>query len=162
MFCVFALIAPAYGQEIFVPRELKAVAVHPPKTKEVVRRAEPVTPPEVKAPPAKEPIVDTGPAKSKVAKADVAPAKTEKPELKEKSAPAREQKATAVTVETNSKKVADATKEKEKVAKDKSTKLEPAEGLVIFTVGATFVTTTFTEAEVVDAPRLSVATAVSA
>jgi len=118
LFCVFALIAPAYSQEIFVPRELKAVPVHPPKTKEVVRRAEPVTPPEVKAPPAKEPIVDTGPAKSKVAKADVAPAKTEKPELKEKSAPAREQKATAVTVETNSKKVADATKEKEKAAKE--------------------------------------------
>jgi murein DD-endopeptidase MepM/ murein hydrolase activator NlpD len=53
LFCAFALIAPAYSQDVFVPRELKAQPVHPQKEhkpeakaekpKEVVRRAEPVT-----------------------------------------------------------------------------------------------------------------------
>ena len=31
LFCAFALAAPAYSQDVFVPRELKAQAVHPPK-----------------------------------------------------------------------------------------------------------------------------------
>ncbi|HEY2140143.1 MAG TPA: peptidoglycan DD-metalloendopeptidase family protein [Chthoniobacterales bacterium] len=53
LFCALALIAPAYGQEIFVPRELKATPVHPVKPKEVVRRAEPVT--DAASKPAKEP-----------------------------------------------------------------------------------------------------------
>ena len=53
LFCAFALVAPAFSQDVFIPRELKAQAVHPPKErkpetkpekpKEVIRRAEPVT-----------------------------------------------------------------------------------------------------------------------
>jgi murein DD-endopeptidase MepM/ murein hydrolase activator NlpD len=57
LFCALALAAPAYSQDVFVPRELKAQLAHPPKEqkpeakpekpaekpKEIVRRAEPVT-----------------------------------------------------------------------------------------------------------------------
>ena len=57
LFCALALAAPAYSQDVFVPRELKAQPVHPlkeqkpeaksekpaEKPKEIVRRAEPVT-----------------------------------------------------------------------------------------------------------------------
>ncbi len=57
LFCAFALAAPAYSQDVFVPRELKAQPVHPlkeqkpeakpeksaEKPKEIVRRAEAVT-----------------------------------------------------------------------------------------------------------------------
>ena len=35
LFCALALVTPAFGQEIFVPRELKAIPVHPAKPKEV-------------------------------------------------------------------------------------------------------------------------------
>ncbi|MDP9099310.1 MAG: peptidoglycan DD-metalloendopeptidase family protein [Verrucomicrobiota bacterium] len=83
LFCAFALVAPAYGQEIFVPRELKATAVHPPKPKEVVRRAEPVTDADSK--PAKESAPSTETPKPKAAKPDIVTVKTQKPAAKEKS-----------------------------------------------------------------------------
>jgi murein DD-endopeptidase MepM/ murein hydrolase activator NlpD len=83
LFCAFALVAPAYGQEIFVPRELKAIPVHPAKPKEVVRRAEPVTDGDSK--PAKESAPSNETAKPKAPKPDTATVKTEKTAPKEKS-----------------------------------------------------------------------------
>ena len=76
LFCALTLVVPAYGQEIFVPRELKAVPVHPVKSKEIVRRAELVTDAESK--PAKESASTSEPAKSKTAKTETVPPKTEK------------------------------------------------------------------------------------
>ena len=73
LFCSLALVAPAFSQDVFVPRELKAVPVHPLKPKEVVRRAEPVTDADLKAPPP-----GTESVKSKAQKTEPAPAKTEK------------------------------------------------------------------------------------
>lgn len=116
LFCALALVAPAYSQEIFIPRERKAIAVNPPKPTEVVRRAEPATD-EGSKPPVKE----TEPAKSKAPKTEIAPAKTEKAVTKEKTAPAKEQKAPVATDETNSKKVAETTKAKEKADKPAKT-----------------------------------------
>jgi murein DD-endopeptidase MepM/ murein hydrolase activator NlpD len=83
LFCAFALIAPAYGQDVFVPRELKATAVHPPKPKEVVRRAEPVT--ETDSKPVKETAPSNEAAKPKAPKTETAPVKTQKTAPKEKS-----------------------------------------------------------------------------
>jgi murein DD-endopeptidase MepM/ murein hydrolase activator NlpD len=121
LFCAFALAAPAYGQDVFVPRELKAIAVHPPKTKEIVRRAEPAADAEAKAP-AKEETAKTD--TSKAPKSETAVPKTEKAVAKEKSAPAKEQKAPLVTDQTTSKKVAEATKEKDKAPKEKAAKTD--------------------------------------
>jgi murein DD-endopeptidase MepM/ murein hydrolase activator NlpD len=77
LFCSLALVAPAFSQDVFVPRELKAVPVHPLKPKEVVRRAEPVTDADLKALP-KESGPSAESAKSKTPKTDLATAKTEK------------------------------------------------------------------------------------
>jgi murein DD-endopeptidase MepM/ murein hydrolase activator NlpD len=121
LFCAFALVAPAFGQDVFVPRELKAVAVHPPKTKEIAKRAEPD--PEAKAP-AKEPTAKTDPSKPKALKTETAPAKTEAAVAKEKPAPPKEQKEPLVADQTTSKKVIEATKEKEKAPKDKAAKTD--------------------------------------
>jgi len=71
LFCAFALVAPAYGQEIFVPRELKAIPVHPAKPKEVVRRAEPVADAESKRAKGSAPSSET--AKPKAPKTDTPP-----------------------------------------------------------------------------------------
>jgi murein DD-endopeptidase MepM/ murein hydrolase activator NlpD len=123
LFCVLALIAPAYSQDVFVPRELKAVPVHPAKPKEVVRRAEPVTDADLK--PVKESAPSTEVAKAKTAKTDTAAVKTEKAAPKEKLP--------VVTDEATKRKVAkvEPSKEKtEKIAapKEKSvpTKAQPA------------------------------------
>jgi murein DD-endopeptidase MepM/ murein hydrolase activator NlpD len=121
LFCAFALVAPAYSQEIFVPRELKAIPVHPAKTKEVVARTEPAAQPEVKAP-AKDTAANTEASKPKAAKTEAAAAKPEKAIAKEKSAPAKDQKPPVVADQTASKKVTDATKEKEKAPEKKSAK----------------------------------------
>jgi murein DD-endopeptidase MepM/ murein hydrolase activator NlpD len=83
LFCAFALVAPAYSQEIFIPRELKAIPVHPAKPKEVVRRAEPVTDADSK--PAKESAPSNETTKPKTPKTDTATVKTEKAAPKEKS-----------------------------------------------------------------------------
>jgi murein DD-endopeptidase MepM/ murein hydrolase activator NlpD len=112
LFCALALIVPAYGQEIFVPRELKAIPVHPPKPKEIVRRAEPVTDADLK--PAKESAPGTEVAKPKAPKTDTGTVKTEKTAPKEKS---------PVVTDEASKKTAKADAPKEKsekpaVAKD--------------------------------------------
>jgi murein DD-endopeptidase MepM/ murein hydrolase activator NlpD len=87
LFCVLALVAPAYGQDVFVPRELKAVPVHPPKAKEVVRRAEPVTDADLK--PVKESASSGEGVKTKAPKTETATVKTEKAAPKEKSAPVK-------------------------------------------------------------------------
>jgi murein DD-endopeptidase MepM/ murein hydrolase activator NlpD len=115
LFCVFALLAPAYGQEIFVPRELKAIPVHPPKPKEVVRRAEPVTDADSK--PVKESAPSNEAAKPKTPKAETAPVKTEKAAPKEKSP--------SVT-EDASKKTAKVDAPKEKSDKPAAPKEKPA------------------------------------
>jgi murein DD-endopeptidase MepM/ murein hydrolase activator NlpD len=110
LFCVLALVAPAYGQDVFVPRELKAVAVHPPKPKEVVRRAEPVTEADLKL--VKESAPSSEAAKAKAPKTETATVKTEKAAPKEKSPP--------VTDGATNKKVA-----KEQPAKEKTDKVAP-------------------------------------
>jgi murein DD-endopeptidase MepM/ murein hydrolase activator NlpD len=107
LFCVLALVAPANSQDVFVPRELKAVPVHPAKPKEVVRRAEPVTDVDLK--PVKESAPSTEVAKAKTAKTDTAAVKTEKTAPKEKSP--------AVTDEATKKKVAKVEPSKEKTDK---------------------------------------------
>ncbi|HSP46072.1 MAG TPA: peptidoglycan DD-metalloendopeptidase family protein [Chthoniobacterales bacterium] len=84
--CVIALVAPAYCQDVFVPRELKAVPLHPAKPKEVVRRAEPVTDADLNA--IKEPA-------PKVPKAETSKVKTEKPAPKQKFAEEATSKKTA-------------------------------------------------------------------
>jgi murein DD-endopeptidase MepM/ murein hydrolase activator NlpD len=134
LFCAFALIAPAYSQDVFVPRELKAQAVHPAKEhkpeakpekpKETVRRVEAVADAESK--PSKEsgPTVDTA-TKPKSPKTETAVAKTEKPApLKEKAVPAKDdlttikvEKATTAREQAAAKTVAKAETPKEK--KDK-------------------------------------------
>src|SRR5881296_1509275 len=88
LFCAFALAAPAYSQDVFVPRELKAQPVHPlkeskaepkpEKPKEIARRAEAAT--EANSKPAKD-----EPATKKVAKAETATEKPDKAPAKEKS-----------------------------------------------------------------------------
>jgi murein DD-endopeptidase MepM/ murein hydrolase activator NlpD len=102
LFCALALVIPAYGQEIFVPRELKAVPVHPVKPKEVVRRAEPVTDADSK--PAKESATTSEPAKPKTAKTETATPKAEK-------------KSPVVTDEAANKKIAKTEPPKEKTDK---------------------------------------------
>ncbi|MEY2499797.1 MAG: hypothetical protein QOI07_131 [Verrucomicrobiota bacterium] len=89
LFCAFALTAPVYSQDVFVPRELKAQLVHPlkePKAEaksekptEVVRKAQPVT------------VADTKPAKDEAAK------KVAKAEPAKEKAPAKEKSVTAKT-----------------------------------------------------------------
>jgi murein DD-endopeptidase MepM/ murein hydrolase activator NlpD len=88
LFCVLALATPVLAQDVFVPRELKAVPVHPAKPKEVVRRAEPVANADSK--PAKEVTTATESIKPKAAKTDTAAGKTEKVAPKEKAPPAEE------------------------------------------------------------------------
>jgi len=99
LFCSLVLIGQSFAQEIFVPRQLKAVAVNPPASKEpvaeakapkttppkeVVRRAEPVTEADLKV--AEKPAATTAEAtKAKSPKTDPAPAKTEKAPAKEKA-----------------------------------------------------------------------------
>ncbi len=121
LFCAFALVAPAYSQDVFVPRELKAVAVHPQKTKETVKRAEPAADAEAKAP-AK---VETAKTEiSKAPKTEPAPAKTDKAVAKEKATPPKEQKAPVVADQTTSKKATEAAKEKDKAPKEKVAKTD--------------------------------------
>jgi murein DD-endopeptidase MepM/ murein hydrolase activator NlpD len=115
LFCAFALVAPAYGQEIFVPRELKAIPVHPPQPKEVVRRAEAVTDADSKL--AKESAPSNETAKPKAPKPDTATVKTEKTAPKEKSP--------AVTDDA-SRKTAKAEAPKEKSDKPATPKDSPA------------------------------------
>ena len=122
LFCAFALVAPAYGQEIFVPRELKAIPLHPAKPKEVARRAEPVTEANSKAPKESAPSSET--AKPKAPKTETATVKTEKAAPKEKL-PAAADDASRRTAKTET------TKEKPAVAKDSAAtktvaKTEPA------------------------------------
>jgi murein DD-endopeptidase MepM/ murein hydrolase activator NlpD len=107
LFCALAFIAPAYSQDVFVPRELKAVSAHPPKPKDVVRRVESVTDADSK--PTKELAPSSAATKTKISKVEPAPVKTEKAAPKEKSP--------AATDDTTNKKVAKAEPPKEKADK---------------------------------------------
>ena len=139
LFCAVALAAPAYSQDVFVPRELKAQAVHPAKEhkpeakpekpKETSRRAEVVVDAESKPSKESAPTADTV-TKPKSAKTETAVAKTEKPAPpKEKAVPAKDdlttikvEKATTVKAPPTNKAVvkADAPKEKkDKVVPEK-------------------------------------------
>ena len=116
LFCVLALATSAFGQDVFVPRELKALPVHPPKPKEVVRRAEPVTEADLK--PAKDTASSAESTKPKPAKPETAAIKTEKTAPKEK--------APAASDEATSKKTAKVEPAKEKSDKPAATKEKPA------------------------------------
>ena len=149
LFCSLLFVAPSYSQDVFVPRELKAQAVHPPAVKEhsadskapkeVVRRAEPVTESDLKAHAPKEsgPAAET--SKTKTPKSEVAKtvAKTEtaKPEpSKEKS----DKPVNSATAKTQPAKTDPATQKVEKaipvkpesasrvVAKTETVKADPA------------------------------------
>jgi murein DD-endopeptidase MepM/ murein hydrolase activator NlpD len=136
LFCWLVLLAPGYSQDVFVPRELKAQAVHPisvkehnaetkaTKPKEVVRRAEAVTEANLKTPAAKESSpASNEPIKSKALKADSATAKAEKTSPKEKSPSAvKTDKAPAATEDLANKKIAKV--EPQKVKAEKSTVLK--------------------------------------
>jgi murein DD-endopeptidase MepM/ murein hydrolase activator NlpD len=109
LFCALALTAPAYSQDVFVPRELKAQAVHsakepkpeakPEKSREVVRRAEVVTQNDARP------------------KAETAAAKTEKPTVtKEKSATKTASGDDLVTIKVEKTTAANTTKEKKEKA----------------------------------------------
>lgn len=131
LFCAFALVAPAYSQDVFVPRQLKAIPVHPPKEnaevkppkpKEIVRRAEPVTDADLKAA-TKETSSTAETAKAKIPKPEPVVARTEK---KEKSVPVKEEKSAVVTEKGASKKVAKSEPAKEKSEKVPAPKEKPA------------------------------------
>jgi len=117
LFCAFALAAPAYSQDVFVPRELKAQAVHQPKekkaeakpekTKEVTRRAEPVTDNEI-------PTI-------KVEKPAVASVSKEK---KDKAAPEKEKADADIPTIKVEKKLAEKVPATKPVAKAEATKPE--------------------------------------
>jgi len=95
LICALALTAPAYGQDVFVPRELKATPAHPPKEH---ADAKPSKPKEEAKPAAKEDTADT--TKPKAPKTEKAPvaseettkkiAKTEPAKEKAEKAPAKE------------------------------------------------------------------------
>ncbi|HVF72973.1 MAG TPA: peptidoglycan DD-metalloendopeptidase family protein [Chthoniobacterales bacterium] len=135
---LLAPLAPLSAQEIFVPRELKAQAVHPPATKEavaetkpakpkeIVRRAEAVTESDLKAPEKKSAPVTAEAAKPKAQKTEVIATKVEKTvAAKEKAAPpgpAKVEKPAVVSVETAPKKVAKAETVKPEPAKEKTEK----------------------------------------
>ena len=134
LLCSLVFAAQTYSQDVFVPRELKAQAVHPPAVKEhpaetkaptdvVVRRAEPVTEADLKAPAPKEPASRAESVKSKTPKADLATAKTEKAPSKEKSsASAKVEKAPAAKEEPATKTVAKTETVKAEPSKEKAEK----------------------------------------
>jgi murein DD-endopeptidase MepM/ murein hydrolase activator NlpD len=119
LFCAFALTAPVYSQDVFVPRELKAQPVHPlkehkPEAKpekpvEVARKAEAATDGDAK--PAKDP------AGKKVAKEEKAPAK-EKAVAAKAQPPAKELPVIKVEKATAPKESATKTVAKAEPAKD--------------------------------------------
>lgn len=88
LFCALVLAAPAYSQDVFVPRELKALPAHPPKEhkpdpkpetpKETVRRAEPVAAAVSKS-------VTNEATNKKIAKTETAGDKSEKALAKDKA-----------------------------------------------------------------------------
>ena len=140
LFCAFALAAPAYSQDVFIPRELKAQAVHPPrehkpevkpdKPKEIVRRAEPVTDADFKASKESAPTVDAA-TKPKSPKTETAvAAKTEKPAAPKEKVAAAKDDLTTIKVEKTvaAAKESPATKTvaKTEVSKDKKDKVGPA------------------------------------
>jgi murein DD-endopeptidase MepM/ murein hydrolase activator NlpD len=118
LFCALALTTPAFSQDVFVPRELKAQAVHPTKEhkpeakpekpKEVVKRAEAVT---------------ENDAKPKAT--ETAAAKTDKPATKDKSATAKTPAADdLVTIKVEKTTAANTTKEKKEKAAPPKEKAE--------------------------------------
>jgi murein DD-endopeptidase MepM/ murein hydrolase activator NlpD len=89
LLCWFVLVGQAYCQDVFVPRELKALAVNPPSVKKeapqpVTKRAEPVAPSVVKERSVKEPSSSAAAANTQTPKTDSPTAKAEKTSVKEK------------------------------------------------------------------------------
>jgi murein DD-endopeptidase MepM/ murein hydrolase activator NlpD len=97
LLCWLVLIGQSYSQDVFVPRELKAVAVKKEVPEPAVKRAEPVTPSVVKERPVKEPTSSVATAKTPTPKTESSTAKAEKAPVKEK--PADATKAQTVKVE---------------------------------------------------------------
>jgi murein DD-endopeptidase MepM/ murein hydrolase activator NlpD len=137
LFCAFALAAPAYSQDVFVPRELKAQAVHPAKEhkpetktekpKETVRHADSIADAPAKPSKASAPIVDTA-AKPKSPKTETTVAKTEKPApSKEKAVPAKDDLTTIKVEKTTAAKEPPANKTvaKSDAPKEKKDKVAP-------------------------------------
>src|SRR6476661_1806441 len=94
--CAFALAAPAYSQDVFVPRELKAQSVHP--AKEHKPEAKPDKPSEVTRKAEVVSNADSKPGKDaaenkKVAKAEPVKEKTDKAPAKDKPVAAKSQAA---------------------------------------------------------------------
>ena len=120
LFLSLALVAPLSAQDVFVPRELKAQAAHsvaakdPVKSKEAVRRADPASQAELKAP-AKPPTVAT----SEVTEKPAVPAP------KNDKAVASKEKSTVSPAVKPEKVPGAANPEPKKIAKAETIKAEP-------------------------------------
>lgn len=116
LFCWIVLGTQAYSQDVFVPRELKAVAVKKEAPEPVVKRAEPVTPSVVKERSVKEPAT----AKTQPPKTESPTAKAEKAPVKEKPADATKTQTVKAEPEKTKTEKAVAAKEKAPVVKTES------------------------------------------
>jgi murein DD-endopeptidase MepM/ murein hydrolase activator NlpD len=143
LICALALTAPAYGQDVFVPRELKATPAHPPKEKADDKPAKPKE--EVKPAPKvetaniakakalkteKAPVPSEETAK-KIAKAEPAKEKAEKAPAKEKTVkpePPTDDIVTIKVEKATTGKVPASTKTVAKTEKDKSASKEKTDG----------------------------------
>ena len=121
LLCWFVLVGQSYSQDVFVPRELKAVAVKKEAPEPVVKRAEPVTPSVVKERPVKGPPSTTATAKTQTSKTESSTAKAEKVPVKEKPADATKTQTAKAEPEKAKAEKSVATKEKAAV------KTEPAD-----------------------------------
>jgi murein DD-endopeptidase MepM/ murein hydrolase activator NlpD len=145
LICALALTAPAYGQDVFVPRELKATPAHPPKEHADAKAPKPK---EEANPAAKEETAETAKTKApktekapaasedttkKIAKAEPVKEKPEKAPAKEKTASVKPQPPTddIVTIKVEKAttgKVPASTKTVAKTEKDKSASKEKTDG----------------------------------
>ncbi|MEN3370661.1 MAG: hypothetical protein V7609_2804 [Verrucomicrobiota bacterium] len=124
LLCWLVVVGQAYSQDVFIPRELKAVAVNPPSVKKeapapVVNRAEVVTPSVVKERSVKEPAPITATAKTQKPKTESPAIKAENTSVKEK--PADRTKTQTVKAEPEKAKT-----EKAAAAKDQPTSVAAA------------------------------------
>ncbi|MEY2482020.1 MAG: hypothetical protein QOK24_548 [Verrucomicrobiota bacterium] len=122
LLCWFVLIGRSYSQDVFVPRELKAVAVKKEAPEPVVKRAETVTASVVKERPVKGPPATAATAKTQPPKTESSTAKAEKVPVKEM--PADATKAQTAKAEPEKPKTEKSVAVKEKAA---VVKTEPAE-----------------------------------
>jgi murein DD-endopeptidase MepM/ murein hydrolase activator NlpD len=122
LLCWLVLIGQSYSQDVFVPRELKAVAVKKEVPEPAVKRAEPVTPSVVKQRSVKEPSSSVATAKTPTPKTESSTAKAEKAPVKEK--PADPTKTQTVKVEPEKAKAEKSVALKEKAQKPPAPKDE--------------------------------------